>query len=1030
MGVNPQCNVRVSCRFRPANALEEEHGSHGCVEIGEDRTSVLFLGADASNKADVDDESNTFSFDSVFQESSSQEQVYAFCAAPLVDEVLEGFSCTLFMYGQTGSGKTHTMMGGIDGPREHRGILPRIAEDIFCAMGNASANTEFVVKVSYVEIYMERIRDLLNPGPSGQNLKIREDRIGGVSLDGAQETYVASAEELLRVVSKGSASLAIASTRMNQDSSRSHSVFALTISQRNTAKDVTKTGRLYLVDLAGSEMVKKTRATANVLEEAKMINRSLSALGNVIKGLADGARHIPYRDSKLTRMLQDSLGGNSKTSLIITCSAASYNAAETLSTLRFGKRAKLIKNKPKVNRSYSVAEYKHMLASARLAIQEIGQYCRALEKRTGILPEESILKEKSGKSHFYISNSPSSAREVQQGGTATTHTVLPSHDSSLPPPPHINNTIGKSSDQITNTVTSSAEGEATQTNENPPSQSSSSAPNQTICNQVQQQAQLDGSKSKSETKTETKTESKPESEPEPKLKSEPEANVKVEPEPKLEQQQQCTLNGHKHTGGTLTVSTAPHQSETGQGNQRIEATGEPSSGSAASTDDEGSSIFTSEMYSSMGVLSPNSIEVLRNRAEEAEAELEVTKSAVDGLREQIRETQDKLGRQAAEKASLAEKAAALQLDYERALFQEKELKLSVEGLQSENALLREQIVQAESTKSGEKETLEQDLKDLMDKYIQTKLAHEDVKASVSASGNGDINVLLKALASERENTSTLRQQNIALKSMAQIAQKAQESWKLKLSNREEQIEFLEAALRGFQETFKTCNETMAELQAELTLYRSAMDALEATSKESKTGANEGAHEMQEGTLSDGTRLRSRRSSAPVLPVAGAGAAAVPQFIKPLRGGQLVHITQTLDTSLDSESGYVTPNEEPTPPASLGYLSPVATQSPAPTKRGSATSWFLNKLSALSPMASSASSAPAQKWKRPQRRASIDANLLDDDVCDTDTDHEQGLDHDLEDESQNTIAQGKSMHHAKSEHTADAAHVEAKQGSSP
>jgi len=395
----PSSNVRVSCRFRPPNEVERRAGAANCVEFSPDGHMVQVVNKTGDLAGD-----NIFTFDSVFQPSATQAEVYQEAAAPLVDDVLAGYSCTMFAYGQTGSGKTHTMMGDLDGRQEQRGIVPRIAQDIFRAMESANSATEFTVKVSFVEIYMERIRDLLNP--KDQNLRIREGRSGGVALEGAEELYVASAEELLRVAERGAASRAIASTRMNQDSSRSHSVFILTVTQRELQTESSKTGRLFLVDLAGSEMVKKTLASANVLEEAKMINRSLSALGNVIKALTEGSKHVPYRDSKLTRMLQDSLGGNSKTSLVITCSGALYNATETLSTLRFGNRAKRIKNKPTINKTFSISEYKEMLGQTKETVRALGVYCRSLERRLGVEESSSPLRmrKSGGRSSFSMSD--------------------------------------------------------------------------------------------------------------------------------------------------------------------------------------------------------------------------------------------------------------------------------------------------------------------------------------------------------------------------------------------------------------------------------------------------------------------------------------------------------------------------------------------------------------------------------------------------------------------------------------------------
>ena len=213
-----------------------------------------------------------------------------------------------------------------------------------------------------MELYLEKINDLLDPAKS--NLRVREDPARGVYVEGVTEAYTSSAGEMLELMERGTSNRAVASTRMNADSSRSHSVFVVTTEQKDTVSGLKKVGNMYLVDLAGSEVVGKTHASGQTLAEAKMINKSLSALGNVIKALISGTSHIPYRDSKLTRVLQNSLGGNAKTSLVITCSSSSYNAVETLSTLRFGARAKCIRNKPKANQERSAEEYQRLLTAA------------------------------------------------------------------------------------------------------------------------------------------------------------------------------------------------------------------------------------------------------------------------------------------------------------------------------------------------------------------------------------------------------------------------------------------------------------------------------------------------------------------------------------------------------------------------------------------------------------------------------------------------------------------------------------------
>ncbi|KUF96511.1 E3 ubiquitin-protein ligase [Phytophthora nicotianae] len=323
-----------------------------------------------------------FTFDHVFGEEDNQKTVFENVALPVVQDIMAGYNATIFAYGQTSSGKTYTMEGAnIDHP-ELQGIIPRTATEIFNNVMNADENMEFIVKVSYIEIYMERIRDLLDPYKSKVNLQVREDAQRGIFVEGMTEMCVTSDEELLAAMRAGAANRAVAATGMNEGSSRSHSVFMVTLFQRNLENQATKAGKLYLVDLAGSEMVRKTGATGRQLEEAKTINKSLSALGMVINALTDShITHVPYRDSKLTRVLQESLGGNSRTNLIINVSPSSFNASETISTLRFGMRAKSIKNKAVVNEQRSVAEYEALLAAAEKKIAKQQTYIIALEAR-------------------------------------------------------------------------------------------------------------------------------------------------------------------------------------------------------------------------------------------------------------------------------------------------------------------------------------------------------------------------------------------------------------------------------------------------------------------------------------------------------------------------------------------------------------------------------------------------------------------------------------------------------------------------
>ena len=314
---------------------------------------------------------------------SLQTDIFDYSIRPTVDDILNGYNGTVFAYGQTGAGKSYTMMGSDIEDDTGKGIIPRIIEQIFASILTSPSNIEYTVRVSYMEIYMERIRDLLVP--QNDNLPVHEEKSRGVYVKGLLEVYVSSVQEVYEVMRRGGQARAVAATNMNQESSRSHSIFLVTITQKNLESGSAKSGQLFLVDLAGSEKVGKTGASGQTLEEAKKINKSLSALGMVINALTDGkSTHIPYRDSKLTRILQESLGGNSRTTLIINCSPSSYNDAETISTLRFGVRAKSIKNKAKVNAELSPAEMKQLLRKAQTQVTSFESYLTALESEVNI----------------------------------------------------------------------------------------------------------------------------------------------------------------------------------------------------------------------------------------------------------------------------------------------------------------------------------------------------------------------------------------------------------------------------------------------------------------------------------------------------------------------------------------------------------------------------------------------------------------------------------------------------------------------
>lgn len=368
LGLSSSSNIKVIARFRPPND----------IEIRNDSTNIVKFLSEDSCQIDTKEFSGTFTFDQVFDTESKQQQVFEYSLRQTVDDLMNGYNGTVLAYGQTGSGKSYTMMGTSIDNEEYRGAIPRIVDMIFNMIAHSSTDIEYTVKVSYMEIYMERIKDLLNP--QSDNLPIHEDKARGVYVKGLTEEYVASAEEVYEVMRQGGSVRAVASTNMNQESSRSHSIFCIVVTQKNTVTGAQKSGQLFLVDLAGSEKVGKTGASGQTLEEAKKINKSLSALGMVINSLTDGkSSHVPYRDSKLTRILQESLGGNSRTSLIVNCSPCSYNDSETLSTLRFGVRAKNIKNKAKINTELSPLELRQMLKKSRNQLESRIIYSNKLE---------------------------------------------------------------------------------------------------------------------------------------------------------------------------------------------------------------------------------------------------------------------------------------------------------------------------------------------------------------------------------------------------------------------------------------------------------------------------------------------------------------------------------------------------------------------------------------------------------------------------------------------------------------------------
>ncbi|XP_043946285.1 kinesin-like protein KIF3B [Protopterus annectens] len=338
--------VRVVVRCRPMNEKEVAAGFARVVNVDVKLGQISVKNPKVAS-AELP---KSFTFDAVYDSNSKQLELYDETFRPLVDSVLQGFNGTIFAYGQTGTGKTYTMEGVRNDP-DRRGVIPNSFEHVFTHISR-SQNQQYLVRASYLEIYQEEIRDLLSKDQS-KRLELKERPDTGVYVKDLSSFVTKSVTEIEHVMNVGNQNRSVGATNMNEHSSRSHAIFMITIECSETGLDGEnhiRVGKLNLVDLAGSERQTKTGAQGERLKEATKINLSLSALGNVISALVDGkSTHIPYRDSKLTRLLQDSLGGNAKTVMVANVGPASYNVEETLTTLRYANRAKNIKNKPRVN---------------------------------------------------------------------------------------------------------------------------------------------------------------------------------------------------------------------------------------------------------------------------------------------------------------------------------------------------------------------------------------------------------------------------------------------------------------------------------------------------------------------------------------------------------------------------------------------------------------------------------------------------------------------------------------------------------
>ncbi|KDP32570.1 hypothetical protein JCGZ_13120 [Jatropha curcas] len=387
----PDSGVKVIVRMRPLNKDEEE-GEMIVQKVSDDSLSI---------------NGQTLTFDSVADIKSTQVDIFDLVGAPLVENCLAGFNSSVFAYGQTGSGKTYTMWGPANALLEEnlssdqQGLTPRVFQRLFARINeeqikHADKQLKYQCRCSFLEIYNEQITDLLDP--SQRNLQIREDVKSGVYVENLREEYVFTMKDVTQLLIKGLSNRRTGATSINAESSRSHSVFTCVVESRckSTADGISslKTSRINLVDLAGSERQKLTGAAGERLKEAGNINRSLSQLGNLINILAEVSqtgkqRHIPYRDSRLTFLLQESLGGNAKLAMVCAVSPAQSCKSETFSTLRFAQRAKAIKNKAVVNEEME-DDVNHLREVIRQLRDELHRVKANSNNSTGWDPRKSL----------------------------------------------------------------------------------------------------------------------------------------------------------------------------------------------------------------------------------------------------------------------------------------------------------------------------------------------------------------------------------------------------------------------------------------------------------------------------------------------------------------------------------------------------------------------------------------------------------------------------------------------------------------
>ncbi|XP_022651969.1 kinesin-like protein KIF13A isoform X4 [Varroa jacobsoni] len=389
--------VKVAVRVRPLNRREQSLGTKCVVEMRNGQT-ILYKSSPTDHQ-----QPKSFAFDHCFwsfdvedAHFASQKEVYHDIGTALLDNAVEGYNACIFAYGQTGSGKSYTMMGS----KEDKGLIPRLCDDLFERIArHADPNTSFKVEVSYMEIYNEKVHDLLDASGCKQQLRVREHNIMGTYVENLSKHAVTSYDQINELMAQGNKSRTVAATNMNSESSRSHAVFNITltctINDPVTNSQGEKMSKMSLVDLAGSERATKTGAVGDRLKEGSNINKSLTTLGMVISKLAEGktsSQFIPYRDSVLTWLLKDKLGGNSKTVMVATISPAADNYEETLSTLRYADRAKRIVNHAVVNEDPNaklIRQLKQQVEELKARLLQV----RSADVSARLEESESLMKE-------------------------------------------------------------------------------------------------------------------------------------------------------------------------------------------------------------------------------------------------------------------------------------------------------------------------------------------------------------------------------------------------------------------------------------------------------------------------------------------------------------------------------------------------------------------------------------------------------------------------------------------------------------